>query len=588
MTNSLQPTRLFPHLPTVEFAPQSIRCRCSGEAFVSKTQSRIVATMEIGAFKAHETILKCSSCGSKLRSEELRRLVPYRGKYGFDVIEYIGMSLFVHSRGEQEVQQQLKERNIDISRSEIGYLGKKFIAYLALLHQDSSPLLRKQMAKRGGYSLHLDATCEGGSPHLFSALDEVGKLVLGNIKLPSEKSEYIIPFLSDLKRAFGNPVAIVSDMGFGIESAVKEVFPEVKKFICHFHFLRDVGKDLFGSEYHMLRKALRSYGTTTSLRKLAKTTKEKIAKDPELNASFNLYIENNQHGIPSEKLPSAIIVYTLCLWALGAKQEATGYGFPFDRIHLDTFLRLIVVKDVLKRLKRRGSTDKHTAQLDKIISSVIHDSTLKVALPKLQEKIEIFDQLRSALRIAAPENTHSLNDDGETVDVKTIESNVTKWKQQVELTQRATSQIAFKRLLKQLDKYWDKLFADPIIVETKQGEVRIQPQRTNNILERLFRDLKRGYRKRTGDHRLTRTLKAMLADVPLVKNLSNPNYIKTLLEGKNSLAARFADIDSKLVLRYLAQHNETHQPVPPDLAKILRFPELPLKIVQKYKSLAGS
>ena len=46
-------------------------------------------------------------------------------------------------------------------------------------------------------------------------------------------------------------------------------------------------------------------------------------------------------------------------------------------------------------------------------------------------------------------------------------------------------------MIAQIDKYWDKLFADPITVNTPIGQVTIQPQRTNNLLERFFRDFKR-------------------------------------------------------------------------------------------------
>ncbi|HDN58759.1 MAG TPA: hypothetical protein ENF20_02245 [Candidatus Marinimicrobia bacterium] len=54
----------------------------------------------------------------------------------------------------------------------------------------------------------------------------------------------------------------------------------------------------------------------------------------------------------------------------------------------------------------------------------------------------------------------------------------------------------------------------------------IQPQRTNNILERFFRDLKRKVRKRTGTMSLNKTLKTILSDTPHVKNLDKEEYLK--------------------------------------------------------------
>jgi len=98
---------------------------------------------------------------------------------------------------------------------------------------------------------------------------------------------------------------------------------------------------------------------------------------------------------------------------------------------------------------------------------------------------------------------------------------------------------AYQKMTAQLDKYWDKLFADPISIDTPSGPVTIQPQRTNNLLERLFRDLKRDSRKRSGAISLNKTLRTILADTPLVKNLDNPEYLEIILDGCKTLEERF-------------------------------------------------
>jgi len=49
--------------------------------------------------------------------------------------------------------------------------------------------------------------------------------VLDNIKLPSEKAELLIPFLRRIKRQYGDPIALVHDMGHGLMSAIGVVFP---------------------------------------------------------------------------------------------------------------------------------------------------------------------------------------------------------------------------------------------------------------------------------------------------------------------------------------------------------------------------
>jgi hypothetical protein len=53
-------------------------------------------------------------------------------------------------------------------------------------------------------------------------------------------------------------------------------------------------------------------------------------------------------------------------------------------------------------------------------------------------------------------------------------------------------------MIAQLDKYWVKLFTDPLVVVNPEGVRYIQPQRTNNILERFFRGEKQRGRKKSG------------------------------------------------------------------------------------------
>ena len=83
--------------------------------------------------------------------------------------------------------------------------------------------------------LHLDATCDGADPFLMSGLDSITEFALGNVKLPSENADAIIPFLEEIKQLFGDPVAAVHDMGAGIIKAVTKVFPNTPDFICHYH-----------------------------------------------------------------------------------------------------------------------------------------------------------------------------------------------------------------------------------------------------------------------------------------------------------------------------------------------------------------
>jgi len=232
--------------------------------------------------------------------------------------------------------------------------------------------------------------------------------------------------------------------------------------------------------------------------------------------------------------------------------------------------------------------DSRIFQLNSILISVLNDQNLKKTVTMLQEKASMFDQRREAMQIALPEGKKGLNDDGNDVDIKTIKEKVTDFPNSKKVIKAAEENVAYKKMLKQIDKYWDKLFADPITVINSDGEkIIIQPQRTNNILERLFRSIKRGFRKRSGNKSLNRTLKALLSNTPLVQNLQNPEYMKVLLNGHSSLEDRFAEIDVELVRKEVKKINDQQEKIPASMKKVLQTKNLPVKIAKITKTVSA-
>jgi hypothetical protein len=112
-------------------------------------------------------------------------------------------------------------------------------------------------------------------------------------------------------------------------------------------------------------------------------------------------------------------------------------------------------------------------------------------------------------------------------------------------------------------------------VETCDGKKHIQPQRTNNFAEQRFRDLKRGYRKKTGNGSLGKTLRTMLADTPLVKNLQNDEYMQILLNGKLNLQELFAEIDVTEVRNELKSTQGNIEKIPAKLKKLTNQTDYP-------------
>jgi hypothetical protein len=356
----------------------------------------------------------------------------------------------------------------------------------------------------GGYVLHLDGTCEGESPHLISVLDGITEIVLENTKLPSENADDLIPFLQGIRTAYGEPVAVVTDMGKGFLAAIAEVFADVPLFVCHYHFLRNVGKELFGEENDTIRKRLSRHGIQGVLRRRVRALNATIAGAPRCAETFLTGIETEGIGksVPPEGLPP-LVVHTLLEWALEGKSRGEGRGFPFDRPYLTFYRRLVTAGRLLDQFAHlslfAGAKDRRLySTVCGDLLPVTRDSMLKRAAAKMEEKVGVFDRLRAAMRITLDENKRALNDDGELCDIKTIEKEVSKFRRQVTKDNNRMKEGAYRKMIGQIDKYHQMLFCDPIVVETKAGTIIIQPQRTNNILEQFFRTLMRTYRKKNG------------------------------------------------------------------------------------------
>jgi hypothetical protein len=200
----------------------------------------------------------------------------------------------------------------------------------------------------------------------------------------------------------------------------------------------------------------------------------------------------------------------------------------------------------------------------------------------LERKTAVFDKLRTAMRIALPEGKNGINDNGDDTDMKSIEGKVTTFKKW--LVSDARRKATYAGMIAQLDKYWDKLFADPLPVVTPEGILYIQPQRTNNILERFFRGEKRRGRKKNGMASLSKVLKAALADTPLVQNLKNSEYMEIIFNGCSSLAERFSQIDAHLVQKKLENAKNSKERILPAVKKLIRDSDLVTKIAKLFSS----
>ena len=403
---------------------------------------------------------------------------------------------------------------------------------------------------------------------------------------------HIAPFLENIKKSFGTPLALVHDMGKGILAAVANVFPDVPDFICHFHFLRDIGKDFLGAEYDIIRRRLSRQGIGAKLRYRAKQLKKNMDLHPELVPLLETAIRDA--ALPADACQCFPVVnaYTLIQWALQGKSEGRGYGFPFDHPHLALAKRIRQVNTDIEHIKDiylsgdwKDNDPYFKLHVD--LQKIMQDKTLWKAVEAIEEKNAIFEKLREAMRIAPKNGSHGLNDEGQKGNIRTIKGRVKKFRAWLTGRKDYPENSAAKKMIGQIDKYWEQLFADPITVQTPSGVVQIQPQRTNNILEQFFRKIKREDRRRTGNASSGRMLRTILAETPLVRNLKNPAYMTILLHGKESLADVFAEIEISAFREAFRKARNAPEKIPEKLKSLIALPDLSERLVSIVKMTAA-
>jgi hypothetical protein len=305
-------------------------------------------------------------------------------------------------------------------------------------------------------------------------------------------------------------------------------------------------------------------------------------------------------GIETHRLPTidvlgaipAVAAYTFVSWVLDAGSEGNGFGFPFDCAYLALYQRLREVGLRLHelftiRLRGDWKENKVYSKIFHDLHGVLEDAELRELAQRMEEKVAVFDRLRKAMRITLPEHKRGLNDTGErSVGMNTIEREVGKFITWLTKHNAYSQQPAYHKLVQQIQVCREKLFADPIAVETQAGTMLVHPQRTNNVLERFFRMLMRGYRKKNGFNSVERIFETMLADTPLAMNLKNREYIQLLLGDNKTLAERFADVDAAQIRLTMAQSRNAATRYP-QLRKIIRLPDLPKSVVSVLQRVAS-
>lgn len=241
---------------------------CDSALFISYHSGvKTIRTLEF-VIKAKHVVKECTNkkCRSKLKkneryfnSEQFQILTLPGCNIGLDVTLAIGFQMQSKNRSLGEVHQYLLEKQVKIDQSTVFRHYEKYLNFMSELSDQDIKELSKEMKTNAGFILSIDAVYSENSPLLLVCRDTISKKVLKTKLILTENDKDIVPMLADIKENFGNPIAIVSDMGHGIKKSIETVFSKVKHQYCHFHFLKNLGKDLLGEEYQNIKSTTNNF-----------------------------------------------------------------------------------------------------------------------------------------------------------------------------------------------------------------------------------------------------------------------------------------------------------------------------------------
>lgn len=506
---------------------------------VLKTQRTTVFSIKYREFIAVETLLFCpehkydGNSIIKYDSPELNQIVPPYSNYAYDVSVHIGLSRFLHHKQKSEVQHELKiEYRIKISDSGITHLSDNFLIYCMCVHELASAEIKEVQDKRGGYILHIDATVEEDSDMVFVGMNSVNGWILHSKKIKSESSEEIIPALEEIKNRYGEPLAIKRDMGKGMKLAVSEVFPNKPDKICHYHFSRDIGKDILSEQYDFIRKFLIDNKIRTSLRRLDDDLITEINSGGyDVNITLDSIINCKLLELRNNK---PVYVYAIVSWILHYYKEGDGLGFPFDLPYVSLYERCCkarkIVEQLILLLAELKMVYKPLVDLKKILMDV-DNQEIKLVHEKMEEGRKLFTRLRGILRIDSdivPLSSVLETESDEVVYEMEQELETFKNELYKNLANNKSQVREKKIVIDHLERYKNNLFLTNFRVDPNDPSKDIIMERTNNIEEQQFRKFKRNQRRIHGNRDVGHDLNFYGSYLPIVWNLTNDEYIKTV------------------------------------------------------------
>lgn len=495
--------------------PSEIVIRLSEEELTqaenNRIQNRIIKSVRLGELEVnYETGTTVN--GMKIAPDELRLIVAPGMTFAYDTIVFIMLLRYVHLMQREEIQAKImRDHYFKISTGSISELSLMGLGYLERCHFANVQKLSKLYGEKC-FILHLDGTNEGGMYNHFVVRDGIRGNVLYAEKIVSESEESIKAILKKVKKYFGVPDAIVSDMSPAIGKAVKEIFKNVPHKLCHFHFLKALGKSLLEEKHKPQIIYMKS------MKKMLTDNRKKLLM--ELRKNENV-----------KELEDGRFFISLIDYVNDYQKDLTGEGFPFDLPALAFYNRCETAFDIMGKIFRemKKKISMEFCSIMMLVRNCLQEYFSYSNINQLKNLNDIFLELRDILHPSDKTEKIPLNwgmlDAGIQVEniAEKLENIRTRAERKMKMKLSPYLIKAWKTVFNRLRKYSGKL--DPII-EFNGGKFTLP--RTNNLSETGFRDCKRKARRTTGVKNLSNYMDNLPAQYFYTFNLDDSEYVKAV------------------------------------------------------------
>ena len=434
----------------------------------------------------------------------------------------VGMLRWFFDLQRRELQLLFESRGTSISTGEISNLSEEFLLRFYALHRRHIPKLKMIFEDNGGIVLHVDGTGEAGDEIVFSAKEGMTGITLDARIMPSESKKHLKPFLRKLKESFGVPIVVIRDMSKQIRDAVSEIFPDVLQLICHYHFVKNLGKIIFKEQYENLR---RSMVDTKILGQLV-TLKERL-----------VHVNSLNRLIVGEYKWAAIAIEYL----LQPREKSSGY--PFVLPYFEIMNRAIEIKELVRHIVRWNAFHnlavKAILDFSKGIDSLTNVSDIRSQYFRIKRIYGWFEDVRKILDVS-----RHLSGNGQKNEPTNVEEIKRQLKEHLGRIEKEGEEIggdilsSSRTIKKQFQEHWNELFGE---VYDREGN-SVEIVRHNGIEERSHRWSRMHIRRRTGRSRTTNDMAKYGALLAVMSNLENKTYVEKVFTDVKDFVYEMQDI----------------------------------------------